>query len=215
VLNRGAVFMKYSYKKGSVGVRSKSERLVWLSGDNKITWKETVTSPAGRDPPSSSLASGSDSAVRLHGISIADVMSISTTPPMQYGGAEDRSLYIVSKTRSLLLEASDSMERDFWFTQLSEIISAQQAQLREMKRQAKLAQRDTDMSARRQRWLDQVREYESAALLLSPHALLTHPSLHARACMHARVARRARHAIVCESYQEARLAQVESLHRIK
>ena len=32
VLNHGAIFMKFSFKKGSVGVRSKSERLVWLSG---------------------------------------------------------------------------------------------------------------------------------------------------------------------------------------
>ena len=41
VLNRGAIFMKFSAKKGSVGMKSKAERHVCLAGsgnDQRICW---------------------------------------------------------------------------------------------------------------------------------------------------------------------------------
>jgi len=170
VLNRGAVFTKYSFKQGKGGIRSKSERLVWLSGDNRIMWKDATgampASAAGATPidtaaPSlrkaSSLAAwcgtagaeGTPSAgSSVASMAVADVVSISTTPPAHYGGENTRSLYIVSKARSLMLEAEDTEERDFWYDQLSAIIHVEQIRHRERRRQAKFAQRDDDVSAR-------------------------------------------------------------------
>jgi hypothetical protein len=178
VLNRGAVFTKYSFKQGKGGIRSKSERLVWLSGDNRIMWKDAAggmpASAAGATPtdtaaPSlrkaSSLAAwcgtagaeGTPSAgSSVASMAVADVVSISTTPPAHYGGENTRSLYIVSKARSLMLEAEDTDERDFWYDQLSAIIHVEQTRQRERRRQAKVAQRDDDVSARCQLWLERI-----------------------------------------------------------
>ena len=150
VLNRGAVFMKYSYKKGKANIfgvksmNSKSERLVWLSGDSKIMWKEV---------DSKSPSKGETS---LHSIAVQDVVSISTAAPAHYCSHEDRCIYLVSKRRSLLLEASNVDDRDFWFDQLSSIITETQARQREAKRQCKLAKRDEHISMRRGQWLEQV-----------------------------------------------------------
>lgn len=159
VLNRGAVFMKYSFKKGSVGVRSKAERLVWLSGDNKIMWKDVSSTPTSTSSVSASLSSWGTTAPKMtlkhemssssgeHGrgsgdtcIAVSDVKSISTTPPAHYGSADDRSIYIVSKKRSLLLEARDAQDRDFWYEQLSVLVAVAQTKQREVKRQDKLKQ---------------------------------------------------------------------------
>ena len=156
VLNRGAVFMKYSYKKGKAnvfgvkGMNSKSERLIWLSGDNKIMWKEV------REEHKSPSSSGSDREKLTHSVSVEDVVSISRAAPAHYGSDAERSLYLVSKRRSLLLEARNADERDFWFEQLSAIITETQARQREAKRQLKLSRRDANMALRRQQWLDLV-----------------------------------------------------------
>ena len=129
VLNRGAIFTKYSYKKGAVNMRSKAERLVWLSGDNRIMWKACDSAGAATASSSSSSSSfagwgsrgsgapaakgeGSTSASSgAAGMAVADVVSISKTPPGHYGGEPALSLYIVSKKRSLMLEVSRQLER--------------------------------------------------------------------------------------------------------
>jgi len=129
VLNRGAVFTKYSYKKGAVNMRSKAERLVWLSGDNRIMWKAYDPAGAATASPSSSSSSfagwgsrasgapaakaeGSTSASSgAAGMAVADVVSISKTAPGHYGGEPARSLYIVSKKRSLMLEVRAQLRR--------------------------------------------------------------------------------------------------------
>ena len=190
VLNRGAVFTKYSFKQGKGGIRSKSERLVWLSGDNRIMWKDAAgampASAAGATPtdlsvPSlrkaSSLAAwcgtaGAEGTLSagssVASMAVADVVSISTTPPAHYGGENTRSLYIVSKARSLMLEAEDTEERDFWYDQLSAIIYVEQTRQREGRRQAKLAQRDADVSARCQLWLERILPNFDDVRLLPP-----------------------------------------------
>ena len=120
VLNRGAVFQKYSYKKGALGVKgikSKSERLVWLSGDNKIMWKEVARS-ATNTPVSPSSGAQRRGETAPHSIAISDVVSVSEVPPAHYGSDPETSIYLVSKSRSLLLEAPNADERDFWFQQV-------------------------------------------------------------------------------------------------
>ena len=44
VLNRGAVFDKYSFAKGRVGFREKAPRLVWVSNDKRIMWQVLLLS---------------------------------------------------------------------------------------------------------------------------------------------------------------------------
>jgi hypothetical protein len=188
--------MKFSAKKGSVGMKSKAERHVCLAGsgnDQRICWapprqesqkvsdkasssgmsirsrlkrwsskklegdapRESSEVPPGAVPqsPPGISSGGRDSS---HSMAVQDLVSISKTPPAHYGSEQNRSLYLVSKTRSLLLEASDSCERDFWFEQLSGIMSVAQQQQREERRRAKQERKEVEMAERRQVWLQKV-----------------------------------------------------------
>lgn len=147
VLNRGAMFSKFSYKRASVGVRYKEDRLVWLSGDNKIQWQDPL---APKHPAPSSARN------RPNSIHLKDVKQIARTAPEHYCVDEARCIYIVTPVRSLLLEAKDTDERDFWFEQLSEHWSACQANERHKKRQERLAQKDIDMTERRRQWMQEI-----------------------------------------------------------
>jgi hypothetical protein len=150
VLNRGAVFVKYSVKKSASGHRAKAERLVWLSGDLKLMWKETTTptTPASTPASASATASRWASSVPLssapftrtdassaggdggkrrgegwgrRSIAAADILSVSPVPPPDFGCTDltpNCCLTIQAKSRTLVLEARDSNERDFWQEQV-------------------------------------------------------------------------------------------------
>ncbi|EKX49897.1 hypothetical protein GUITHDRAFT_135591 [Guillardia theta CCMP2712] len=155
VLNRGAVFSKYSYKKGMVGVKQKSDRIVWLSGDNKIMWQD----PSSKSVLTSNILTGGNASpsTRQPGfIVVGEIISISRTAPHHYGVDNELSIYIVTTHRSLLLEAPNSEEREFWFSELSKIVETAKAEQRERRRQEKCLEKDFSMTERRRQWMQDI-----------------------------------------------------------
>jgi len=155
VLNRGAVFSKYSYKKGMVGVHQKSDRIVWLSGDNKIMWQD----PSSKTVLTSNILTGGNASPSTRQpafIAVGDITSISRSAPHHFGVDSDLSIYIVTTHRSLLLEAPNSDEREFWFSELNKIFETAKAEQREKRRQEKCLEKDFSMTERRRQWLQDI-----------------------------------------------------------
>ena len=182
VVNRGAIFIKIGKASRVLGVRQKSERLVWLSGvgsEQKICWRKLLprSSITGlhlrarvagvfrdrrggvggghkhtgvvREPACSHEGEHSEEASSM---AVCDVVSISISPPAHVSADSDRCLHLESSSRSLLLEAKDKGERDFWYEELSRSIRTARELQCEEQRRARQRERDLGMHERKQIW---------------------------------------------------------------
>mmetsp|Transcript_43359 Transcript_43359/g.102048 ORF Transcript_43359/g.102048 Transcript_43359/m.102048 type:complete len:551 (+) Transcript_43359:82-1734(+) len=182
VLNRGAIFHKYSFTKGRVGltVSDKAPRLVWISNDTaikRIMWQDPLFTPGQRNKGSmekgGALAWGSQNAAsgsmqktlsagksKASSMLLPHVSSISREAPAHYLVDQTRCLYIVSHARSLCLEAEDTAEREFWFEQLSEHVKVARYEASERLRNERLVQRDSSLADRRKQWEEILPDFE-------------------------------------------------------
>ena len=85
-------------------------------------------------------------------MAVRDVVSISISPPAHVSADSDRCLHLESSSRSLLLEAKDKGERDFWYEELSRSIRTARELQCEEQRRARQRERDLGMHERKQIW---------------------------------------------------------------